>query len=117
MIAGGHEWAFERGPTEARREIPDGILHLRDSDVTMEGVRLWSAPWQPFFNSWVFNLERPGANMAAMWARVQEDVRVLITHDPPFGILDGAGWRFMESVPRSSARPVVGGVPSLVSRH
>lgn len=105
LIAGNRDWAFERAPTAARREIPDGIFNLQDSGLTIERVRFWGSPWQPFFNNWAFNLERSGADLAAKWALIAEDLQVPITHGPPCGILDDAGWQLVESVPRSAARP------------
>lgn len=113
LVAGNHDRAFERAPTEARRELPDGILYLQDSGVTIEGVRFWGSPWQPFFNNWAFNLERSGADLAAKWALIPADVQVLITHSPPFGILDGAGWQRVESVGCELLRDRIASLPQL----
>lgn len=113
VIAGNHDWAFERKPVEATRLVPDGIVYLQDAGVTIEGVRFWGSPWQPFFNNWAFNLERGCADLAAKWASIPDDVQVLITHGPPFGILDGAGWQVVQSVGCELLRDRLASLPDL----
>ncbi|MHB1095617.1 MAG: metallophosphatase domain-containing protein [Gemmatimonadaceae bacterium] len=87
VIAGNHDWGFERQPMLAEGLVPTGVHYLRDSGVTIEGVRFWGSPWQPWFNHFAFNLLR-GAEIAAKWALIPDDTKVLITHGPPRGILD-----------------------------
>src|SRR4051812_21905645 len=47
VIAGNHDWAFQLRPEAARAELGDGVDYLRDSGVTIDGVRFWGSPWQP----------------------------------------------------------------------
>jgi len=86
VVAGNHDWCFERSPTEARAALRHG-LYLEDAGATIEGVRFWGSPWQPEFMSWAFNLPR-GAPLAEKWARIPADTDVVITHGPPFGYGD-----------------------------
>ena len=86
-MAGNHDWLFERRPTVAEGLIPSGVTYLRDAGVSIHGINFWGSPWQPWFNDWAFNLQR-GAEIAAKWALIPDDVHVLITHGPPYGILD-----------------------------
>lgn len=87
VIAGNHDWGFERQPTLAEGLVPTGVRYLRDSGVTIDGVKFWGSPWQPWFYNWAFNLLR-GPEIAAKWALIPDDTNVLITHGPPRGILD-----------------------------
>jgi predicted phosphodiesterase len=87
VIAGNHDFAFERQAARAEALVPPGVVYLRDSGVTLGGLRLWGSPWQPWFMDWAFNLER-GPDIAAKWALIPDDVQVLITHGPPRGVLD-----------------------------
>ncbi|MBI3568129.1 MAG: metallophosphatase domain-containing protein [Gemmatimonadetes bacterium] len=87
LIAGNHDWAFERQAAVAEALVPQGITYLRDAGVSLHGVTFWGSPWQPWFFDWAFNLHR-GAEIAAKWALIPDDVKVLITHGPPHGILD-----------------------------
>ncbi len=87
-IAGNHDWAFVRNPTEARRIFADaGIHYLEDSETHLLGLSLWGSPWQPEYNDWAFNLPR-GEALAARWALIPDGLDILITHGPPAGIGD-----------------------------
>lgn len=90
-----HDRAFERAPTEFRREIPDGILSLQNSGVTIGGVRFWCALLVRAVAAvrQLLGLQSRAewCHLAAKWALIPEGVKVLWALDPPFGILDGAG--------------------------
>lgn len=97
VVAGNHDRLFETQPERAR-QIFEGLSYLQDSELVVDGVRFWGAPWQPEFHSWAFNLPR-GAALAEKWALIPEGIDVLITHGPPEGYGDkvsdrrGAGCR------------------------
>jgi Icc-related predicted phosphoesterase len=87
LIAGNHDWPFARfGPEKAGTLIKNAV-YLEDSGIEIDGIKFWGSPWQPFFCNWAFNLPR-GAPLAQVWAKIPEDSDVLITHGPPYGILD-----------------------------
>ena len=83
VIAGNHDFCFERQPDEARARLT-GCIYLKDEACQVDGVRFWGSPWQPWFFDWAFNLQR-GDEIAAKWARIPDDTEVLITHGPPRG--------------------------------
>lgn len=87
FVAGNHDWLFETEPLSARRLLDASIIYLQDSAVEIEGLKIYGSPWQPRFFNWAFNLMR-GAEMAEKWALIPPDIDILITHGPPFGILD-----------------------------
>ena len=86
MIAGNHDWVFERykGAHNALKHI----VYLEDSGVEIDGVKFWGSPHQPWFYDWAFNLPRNGPELAHYWSLIPDDTDVLITHGPPHGILD-----------------------------
>jgi Icc-related predicted phosphoesterase len=86
VIAGNHDWLFELMPALAESLITNAV-YLRDSAVTIEGVRFYGSPWQPRFMNWAFNLSR-GSEIKRKWDLIPEETDVLITHGPPHGILD-----------------------------
>jgi len=55
--------------------------------VIIEGVKFYGSPWQPRFFDWAFNLDR-GEEIKKKWDLIPMDTDVLITHGPPYGILD-----------------------------
>jgi predicted phosphodiesterase len=92
VVFGNHEKGMEKGykrePALALlREA--GIIYLEDSGVEIDGIHFWGSPWQPLFYSWEFNLPR-GKALAEKWALIPNSTDVLITHGPPFNILDEA---------------------------
>jgi predicted phosphohydrolase len=87
VIAGNHDWLFERSPQRARELLGD-VTYLRDDAVEIDGLVIWGSPWQPWFHDWAFNLRR-GEEIRAKWDLIPEGTDVLVTHGPPFGHLDG----------------------------
>ena len=83
VIAGNHDFAFERQPTLAR-SILTNCLYLQDSETIIDGVRIYGSPWQPWFNDWAFNLQR-GPEIKAKWDQIPDDVQILVTHGPALG--------------------------------
>lgn len=88
LVAGNHDWCFQRQPQEARRQLTEAT-YLQDESIEIDGVQFWGSPWQPWFHNWAFNLER-GAKIREKWDLIPSSVDVLITHGPPQGILDRA---------------------------
>jgi Icc-related predicted phosphoesterase len=86
IIAGNHDFAFERDPGLAQSLIRNAI-YLNDSGVEIDGVKFWGSPISPWFHDWAFNRHR-GADIRRHWDLVPAGTDVLITHGPPLGILD-----------------------------
>lgn len=86
LIAGNHDWCFEREP-EAARALVRNAIYLEDEGVELGGTKFYGSPWQPWFFNWAFNLKR-GKPLHDVWAKIPEDTEVLITHGPPHGVLD-----------------------------
>lgn len=87
FVAGNHDWLFETDNRLARKLLDDKIIYLQDSSAEIEGLKIYGSPWQPWFFDWAFNLPR-GERLAEKWRLIPDDTEILITHGPPFGILD-----------------------------
>lgn len=90
FIAGNHDFGLEVKHAiveNALAELPENVHYLEDSGVEIEGVKFWGMPWTPRFYNWAFMTwtREEAAEKAAM---IPEDTEVLISHGPPFGILD-----------------------------
>jgi Icc-related predicted phosphoesterase len=86
LIAGNHDFAFERKAAEARALFQE-FTYLEDELAVVAGLRIWGSPWQPWFHSWAFNLHR-GPDIDAQWQRIPAGLDVLVTHGPPAGAGD-----------------------------
>jgi 3',5'-cyclic AMP phosphodiesterase CpdA len=85
IIPGNHEFLLE--DDEQRSAINNATL-LVDSGVMVEGLKIWGSPVTPLYGG-AFGLSRP-ADRKRHWARIPVNTDILITHGPPFGILDAA---------------------------
>jgi Icc-related predicted phosphoesterase len=91
IISGNHDWCFERvhQKKQARALIEKSATYLENNDIVINGIKFWGSPITPFFHAWSFNVHR-GEAIAKVWSQIPDDTNVLITHGPPYGILDEA---------------------------
>lgn len=88
FIAGNHDFYFERkSEEEFKKIIPDNIIYLCDSGITIENIKIWGSPVTPWFYDWAFNRTR-GNQIKRHWDLIPKDTDILITHGPVFGKLD-----------------------------
>ena len=83
VIAGNHDFCFERD-SQTCAAILTNCIYLQDQAVTIQGIKFYGSPWQPWFCDWAFNLRR-GAEIKQKWDLIPQDTDVLITHGPPHG--------------------------------
>ncbi|GAA3923892.1 metallophosphatase domain-containing protein [Litoribacillus peritrichatus] len=85
IIAGNHDRCFQKHQQETLEKLTSAI-YLQDSSVVINGLKFYGSPWTPEFYDWYFMLNR--RERAEKWKLIEEDTDVLITHGPPFSILD-----------------------------
>lgn len=86
LIAGNHDFAFEHSPREVRRMVPKKVTYLEDSGIKLGGLKFWGSPYTPWFHNWAFNCR--GEAIEPHWDKIPNDVDVLVTHGPPYGVMD-----------------------------
>ena len=86
VCGGNHDRLFQMAGPLAR-EILTNANYLENTGVTIDGVSFWGSPYTPEFLNWAFMYPR-GAPARQYWDQIPYDLDVLITHGPPFGILD-----------------------------
>jgi Icc-related predicted phosphoesterase len=88
LVPGNHDFGFENSPKEFALLCKSrGITLLNDSGITVEGIKIWGSPVQPWFHDWAFNRQR-GHEIRKHWNLIPKDTEILITHGPPAGTLD-----------------------------
>lgn len=88
FIAGNHDFFFENfTQQEIQDRLPKGVFFLNDSGIEIEGIKIWGSPITPTFCNLAFNKNR-GNEIAKHWDKIPQDTDILITHGPPYGILD-----------------------------
>jgi len=89
VIAGNHDFSFEDHRSAAAQKLLQdaGIIYLNDSGLEIAGIKIWGSPITPWFNDWAFNRQR-GSDIKKHWDLIPKDIDVLMTHGPPYKILD-----------------------------
>lgn len=89
LIAGNHDWAFEKFPLIARKLVREksDIIYLQEESEIIMGLKVFGSPWSPFFLNWAFNAYR-GEDIRKHWEKIPKNTDILITHCPSFGWQD-----------------------------
>jgi Icc-related predicted phosphoesterase len=85
VIAGNHDWYAQEANTKVEKYLTEA-KYLRSSGCEVMGIKFWGSPYTPIFCDWAFNLYHE--ELKVEWGKIPEDTQVLITHGPPYGILD-----------------------------
>lgn len=85
LVPGNHEFYLESDLS--RRSLTDNATVLIEEAVTTGGLNIWGSPITPLFGG-AFGNSDP-ASRATHYAAIPSDTHILVTHGPPFGILDG----------------------------
>ena len=71
---------------------------LINEGIEIEGLRLWGSPVTPLYGG-AFGLSS-AKDRKRLYAQISEDIDVLISHGPPYGILDlGPGSHLHQGCP------------------
>jgi predicted phosphodiesterase len=90
---GNHDFDFQRVPSlrDSLHYSYPRVEVLIDEETIIDGLRVYASPWQPWFYNWAYNF-RPGLageeEAKARWSMIPDDVSILVTHGPVYGILD-----------------------------
>lgn len=87
FIAGNMDYFAEAHESLLRSMLPPGVFYLQNESLTLGGITLYGAPQTPRYHNTAFNVNR-GKALAAYWQHIPDDTDILITHGPPYGILD-----------------------------
>jgi Icc-related predicted phosphoesterase len=67
--------------------IPENVIYLQESSITVDGFKIYGTPITPYFFNWAFN-RHPGEDIEKHVNKIPTNVDILISHGPPYGILD-----------------------------
>lgn len=90
FIAGNHDRLLEESPTFKQQLLNEfeNVTYLQDSEVVIDSIKIYGTPYQPKFRNWAFNLPRGGEELKSKWEQIPMDADILLTHSPPYGVLD-----------------------------
>lgn len=87
LIAGNHDFFLEKNLDNTANFIPANINYLMNSGISIHGLNFWGSPYTLGNGSWAFN-EDSAHKMTKHWDKIPLQTQYLITHSPPYGILD-----------------------------
>lgn len=99
LIPGNHDRVFQMHTFKCR-ELFDklhGVYLLIDEEVKIKGKKIYGSPWTPWFGGqwWAYNFPDPQENKLRAraharncWKLIPTDTDILVTHGPPFSVLD-----------------------------
>lgn len=89
-VQGNHELNVEKN-FEQMKEVAEkacpGVHFIAEGGVNIEGINIWGSAVTPWFRNWAWNVER-GPKIKAHWDKIPTNTNILVTHGPPYGILD-----------------------------
>ncbi len=104
VISGNHDnWIIDSNNLGIQEAAEIGEFeYLCDSGTEFEGLKIWGSPWTKTFEGMnphckAFTVDSED-DLEKKWKNMPYDVDILITHSPPFGVLDQVvkGDRFIE---------------------
>jgi len=87
LIGGNHDFYADEEHEKFLEILPKEITYLNDSVLDLKGIKIWGSPVSPDLIDWAFGKVR-GKEMKKHWELIPDDTDILITHTPPYGILD-----------------------------
>lgn len=93
VIPGNHDNYFQKCNTFSPAPFADELAtYLCDSGTEFEGLKIWASPWTKKFEgqnpkAMAFCLDTD-EELEEKWKLIPDDIDILITHGPPYGILD-----------------------------
>lgn len=86
FVPGNHDTSLEKGLVTRSHVESLGIQLLLSEEATVMGRRFWGSPVTPRYGDWSYMIDR--SKIDRVWQTIPEGVDVLITHGPPYGVLD-----------------------------
>lgn len=108
VIPGNHDGLLEN--VAGRAQITNAHL-LVDSGLNIAGLHIWGSPVTPHAHT-PFGIPHPD-DRTAHWAAIPHNLDILITHGPPYGVLDCAPGEELHAGDRELRRAVIRKRPRL----
>lgn len=93
MIGGNHDVTLGNAGKLIGPKMFSNSYYLENSGVEIEGLQFWGSPMTPAFKGMRRGLTfytTSAKEAINIWKGIPDDTDVLITHGPPYGILDKA---------------------------
>jgi Icc-related predicted phosphoesterase len=86
MVFGNHDGHYMSVINHVINKKYNDIRILIDGAIKIKGIKIFGSPHSVEFGSWWFM--KKDDELEELWKKIPDDTDILITHGPPFGILD-----------------------------
>jgi Icc-related predicted phosphoesterase len=86
VVGGNHDGYLEFLRKDECKRLLTNCTYLENEFLYLEGFKIWGSPFSPMFNACSFM--RYDNDLKEIWATIPLETEILITHCPPFGVLD-----------------------------
>ena len=87
VVPGNHDQIVQLEQRKCKAYFADhGIHMLVDEGIVIDGVKFYGTPWTNEFFNWYYMM--PDKRLMLPFEAIDKDTDVLISHGPPYGILD-----------------------------
>eukprot|EP01084_Bolivina_argentea_P319534 554226_1 len=97
VIAGNHELSLDGLGKNNIQKILSNCIYLEDSFVELYGIKIFGSPWTKHIYGTVYAFGDDENNLHKKWNVIPNDTDILVTHQPPYGILDRAWQRTFDN--------------------
>jgi Icc-related predicted phosphoesterase len=94
-IFGNHDFTHKATTKYIKDVFGKKIKYLCNNSIIIESLKIWGSSYSPLFNDWAWM--KPDNDLKEIWNTIPNDVNIVITHCPCYGLLDQVLPR-MESV-------------------
>jgi len=98
FLSGNHDFYFEHGRNTRHIRQRDFNYLVNESVTINRRFNIWGSPFTPEFMNWAF-MKTP-SEIERVWNQIPDGLDILITHGPPFGILDQTQAGFHAGCPK-----------------
>lgn len=89
VVPGNHDAVVQQEPKLCADMLKNyGVTLLLDSMVEIEEKKIYGTPWTPTFGRWSFMEDDTAEGLGRRFVGIPEGLDLLISHGPPFGVLD-----------------------------
>ena len=87
-VAGNHDTIFYKQTNSFKKYVKPKMNwhYLQDSSIVIDGYKIYGHPWTLNFCNWSF--QGSAIDIAIRDNKIPDDVNILVTHGPPYGIMD-----------------------------
>ena len=88
LIAGNHDMLCEGNYSMVKETFAKGGTRYCENElVEINGIKIYLSPYSTKVSCWKFGV-MDGDDSKRLWAKIPDDIDILVTHGPPYGILD-----------------------------